>query len=903
MSIIQFKDVWEIYRIKFVIDGKNSWENFWALKGLSFEVEQGETLGIIGENGAGKSTILKLIAGMLKPDRGEAKVLGKVSGLLELGAGFQSELTGRENIYLNVNLFGISQDQIEKKYEEITSFADIGKFINAPVKCYSQGMFVRLAFAIAIHMDPDILLIDDTLAVGDEYFQKKCIKKIFEIKEKGKTIILVTHDINMLNRLCKRAILLKEGRMVKDDFVDKVTPLYTQIIGSKEGVAVLEKKPLNIVFNNGSLFLNWENKLITPNSGLYTVFTMANKWYSSFQAEWKVERKGENALVARGEFHQVPINQIWQLELNDNYEIKLDIEIDSKEPFEVLEGYTNIMLTGEYSRWFTTLESGKFPPVDEKNKNWQPLLEGNVSRNLIGVAGKEKPDTEIPSLVLRQSNHTFVGYAQIFNADYLSNCKVLQYKTICLNNFLASQSNRINYFTGKIILGIPDIINYLDNLEENSILYNGPLRLVFDNGKCILWYNNINLTKISHMSSSIYANGRWYLSTSANWLVKKNKNKIIAYGIWYDLAITQIWEIELTSDSTFSWKIDMDVDREVDILEQRAQILCSEVYKYYFSDYGQGSFPDKFVEVEDDMLQRCIPDGVVGIYAQDKQFPGLNINFPRGLDKFAKIFNADFYNKGRILRIEKVESEESVRLLPGHYPCFEINFSLDKDKKLQTERLENKLEIEKLKFIFDNGRGRIYWDGTELTKKLGFYTSLRFEGRRHNSVSSAIWKVEEINKARIKALGKWLYLPITQNWDIRLKDNNAIEFQIVMNVFKEIKIDRLQMNLMLLEKYSQWIADKERGCFPLFKGDITDDWQQVYSVDRNEYIGVSERLTNKGLLPSVTFSPQKLNSDWLLNIVNSDIYHRSRVLQYLNSKMISLVPGEYSYACGTIIIS
>ena len=166
MEQIVFNDLWGMYRIKFVVDRKPTWENFWALKGLTFKINQGEAVGIIGENGAGKSTVLKMIAGMLKPDRGHVKVLGKISGLLELGAGFQTELTGSENIYLIAGLFGSSPSQIESIYDDIVSFADIGKFINAPVKCYSQGMFVRLAFAIAINMDSDILLIDDTL-VGD----------------------------------------------------------------------------------------------------------------------------------------------------------------------------------------------------------------------------------------------------------------------------------------------------------------------------------------------------------------------------------------------------------------------------------------------------------------------------------------------------------------------------------------------------------------------------------------------------------------------------------------------------------------------------------------------------------------------------------------------------------------
>ena len=215
MAIIQFKDVWEMFKIKFVIDGRSSWENFWALKGLNFEIAKGETVGIIGENGAGKSTVLKLIAGMLRPDRGEIEVGGKVSGLLELGAGFQAELTGKENIYLIAGLFGLSKVEVEERFDRIVEFAGIGRFIHAPVKCYSQGMFVRLAFAIAIHVEPEILLIDDILAVGDEYFQRKCIGKIFEVRDQGATIVIVTHDMNMLKRLCSRAIFLKDGRVTR----------------------------------------------------------------------------------------------------------------------------------------------------------------------------------------------------------------------------------------------------------------------------------------------------------------------------------------------------------------------------------------------------------------------------------------------------------------------------------------------------------------------------------------------------------------------------------------------------------------------------------------------------------------------------------------------------------------
>ncbi|MCM8780965.1 MAG: ABC transporter ATP-binding protein [Candidatus Omnitrophica bacterium] len=402
MAIIEFINVWEMYRIKFVTDGKVSWENFWALKDISFEVAQGETLGIIGENGAGKSTILKLIVGMLKPDRGQINVEGRVSGLLELGAGFQPELTGRENVYLNAGLFGLSRPQIEARYEEVVHFADIGRFIDAPVKFYSQGMFVRLAFAIAIHIDPDILLIDDTLAVGDEHFQRKCIKKIFEIKEQNKTILFVTHDMNMLRRLCKRALFLREGRIIKDGLVDTVVPLYTQIVGTREGVGILEKKSLSLIFNNGRLFLNWQDKLLTSNFGIHTVFLMNDKWYSSSQADWEVEIEDRNKLIAKGKFYQLALTQIWNLEIRDNYDIKCDIELDSEGPYEIPEAYTNIMLISDYTDWLTTTEKGEFPVIDDKIKNWQALLDTSIPvRCIVVKTDDSSTDSKIPSLVFK----------------------------------------------------------------------------------------------------------------------------------------------------------------------------------------------------------------------------------------------------------------------------------------------------------------------------------------------------------------------------------------------------------------------------------------------------------------------------------------------------------------------
>jgi ABC-2 type transport system ATP-binding protein len=195
---------------------RQSVEDFWALRDVGFELESSHTLGLIGANGSGKSTLLKLIAGILTPTTGYVERRGRVAALLELGAGFHPDLTGRENIYMNSSILGLTRKQTDQYFDAIVDFADIGQFIDNQVKFYSSGMYVRLAFAVAVHVDPEILLIDEVLAVGDESFQRKCMKRIKEFQKEGRTIILVSHGIDMVRQLCDRVIMLEKGEMLVD---------------------------------------------------------------------------------------------------------------------------------------------------------------------------------------------------------------------------------------------------------------------------------------------------------------------------------------------------------------------------------------------------------------------------------------------------------------------------------------------------------------------------------------------------------------------------------------------------------------------------------------------------------------------------------------------------------------
>lgn len=196
-------------------------EKFNALNEVSLDIREGERVALLGYNGSGKSTLLKLISGVMQPDDGRVLTSGRIAGLIEVGAGFHPDLTGRDNVYLNAAILGMSKEQIEQKFDEIVAFSEIGDFIDTEVKFYSSGMYLRLAFAVAVHTDPEIFLVDEILAVGDEPFQKKCINKIRELCAEGKTLVVVSHDLDLVSKICDRGVLLEKGQVRFDGPIEQ----------------------------------------------------------------------------------------------------------------------------------------------------------------------------------------------------------------------------------------------------------------------------------------------------------------------------------------------------------------------------------------------------------------------------------------------------------------------------------------------------------------------------------------------------------------------------------------------------------------------------------------------------------------------------------------------------------
>jgi ABC-type polysaccharide/polyol phosphate transport system ATPase subunit len=272
-SIQERKRTWKLL-LETLFRGKKDTKHkktFLAVSDVSLKVKKGDSVGIIGLNGSGKSTLLQIIAGTLKPSSGEIHLNGKIGALLELGSGFNPEFTGRENIYLNAKILGLSKSEVDKKYDQITSFSGIGDFVNQPVRTYSSGMVVRLAFSVIAHTDPDILIIDEALAVGDARFQSKCFSFLETFKEKGKTLLFVSHDINSIARLCSSAILLHNGKVKANGIPKNVINEYSKIISgdktkpqeseiSKEKDKTISKKPSNEVLRSELLKSEKKNK-------------------------------------------------------------------------------------------------------------------------------------------------------------------------------------------------------------------------------------------------------------------------------------------------------------------------------------------------------------------------------------------------------------------------------------------------------------------------------------------------------------------------------------------------------------------------------------------------------------------------------------------------------------------
>ncbi|MCK4859874.1 MAG: ABC transporter ATP-binding protein, partial [Candidatus Omnitrophica bacterium] len=561
------------------------------LEDINFKAEKGDIVGIIGKNGAGKTTLLKLIAGMLVPDKGEIYIKGKVSALMELGAGFNPEFTGIENISLNAAIYGLSEADLKQRMGDIIEFAGLDKFINAPIKYYSQGMYMRLAFALAIYVEPDILLIDDILAVGDEEAQRKCIKKIFELKKAGKTIILVSHDMNMVSKLCNRLILLEKGKIVQEGGTAKVSSYYLETVGDEKGIAVLEKEGLRVIFNNGKVTLDYNGFSFTKAIGGYASLFMSslNSWSSSFNLSWEVKNFGTDKIIAEGKSYEGVLSQIWTLQIEKNC-LQWQTEIREE---GIKQPHIDLLLIPQYKRWQTLDKISDFPLFASKS-NWQDLGLNSCSDAVLGVSTVWQ-NQDCPGLIFEQEDKD-ISF-KLFNTGYEQEARVIQWESGLKNK------NRISI---KIFPKKEKFTEYIENAKQKLLFEQqaelvrlraqhtiscGGLRLYADvkEKSLRLYYKDKEITKGEGLHNSFLVNNVWYTLSSGVWQIKNVSEKELNLILNYEtLPLFQIWTL-ICKEDTLMVKIEVKFNKPISVSNQLTLLQVHDGYKKWESVYEHGN--------------------------------------------------------------------------------------------------------------------------------------------------------------------------------------------------------------------------------------------------------------------------------------------------------------------------
>jgi len=890
MNIIEFDNVCEKYRIKFIKKGKVSWEEIWALNNISFQVYKGEVLGIIGENGAGKTTLLKLIAGILMPDKGTINVYGKVSTLMELGAGFNPEFTGRENIFVNARIYGVDEERLQEKITDIIEFAGLDKFIDAPIKYYSQGMYMRLAFALAIYVEPDILLIDDILAVGDEEAQQKCIKKILELKDKGKTIILVSHDMNMVSRLCNRVIILERGKIVKVGLPESIVQCYLESIGDKKGIAVLTKSKLRTVFNNGRINITYDDNILTKGVGGYVSYLIpsTNTWFSSLNLSWHIKNLSYNTIIAEGITSNGSVAQVWNLQIEDN-NLKLQIEI--KEDITE-EARIDLLLIPQYKKWLTLNTNGTFPSFINKF-NLQELDLIDAIEGILGLMPDQTPEIKnLPSFIIETEDKDV--RIKLFNTGDGQETRIIQIyynnkKFISIDIKIFPENNKIEDYLENIKNNLlAKQKEVLINIRESRTISCGDLRLFVDKEhKAIrLYYKDNEITKGSGLHTSFLINKSWYDLTFADWQITKQQDLLLLSFKWSSFDLTQTWKVHFDGNRLL-WEVDIFVNEPLNIDLMKFGLFLTPDYKTFFCGMQQQDFPDGFSFWED-MPLNDPQSGLFGLRKHD-DLPAITLKNNNNLTSI--IQNSDLNASCRSLQLglNKETIKNNSYSITTEVSILEDDTSIDDYIKEEKEKLLLKQKAEEqqrllqrtiscgdLRLFVDKEHKaiRLYYKDNEITKGSGLHTSFLINKSWYD-LTFADWQITKQQDLLLLSF-KWSSFDLTQTWKVHF-DGNRLLWEVDIFVNEPLNIDLMKFGLFLTPDYKTFFCGMQQQDFP----DGFSFWEDMPLNDpQSGLFG----LRKHDDLPAITL---KNNNNLTSIIQNSDLNASCRSLQLgLNKETI-----------------
>ncbi|MFC1734799.1 ABC transporter ATP-binding protein [Candidatus Hydrogenedentota bacterium] len=886
-------------------------EQFWALKNIDISVGSGETLGIIGPNGSGKSTLLKIISGMTTPSGGSVSVNGRVSSLLELGAGFHPYLSGHENVYLNGSLLGIPRHIIDRDFDKIVEFAGLArKFINQPVKDYSSGMYLRLAFAVAAFSNPEVLITDEILSVGDESFQRKCKGLLRDFIKQGKTIILVSHDMSMIRDLCDRVILLRHGKIIADGPSSKVVNYYLRSLGEENAVADLRKGPLRLNFNYGRLLIFVDDQECTSANGIVTTYTDENGEHHSPDAEWTVTRTDEKKIVIMGSWHGMPITERWIVEIMDEKTVHWTIEAKLEGAVETLDQYTHGMFNTEYSQWITSREMGYFPDITSADREFQIQSSYLPARDLFALRG----ETSLPSLEFSFRDDGKHNQLSFHNTNFQNLSRFVRIDSLDIDSVKSANDDWFSVLDATIRVASDDQRFEALSASLGKTLVAGPMQISFAGGRIHVRCNGNSITKGKGLYTVFWMDEEWLDSPMALWtVVEHDETSIVAEGSWFGHPLKQVWRITTEGDSQFRWEVDTVFERETANTELFVRGDFVTAYEDWLTDREAGPFP--VIEPRDSIWRDLTPwlqgRPIAAMGSASEEAPDIKLELPdTGLNPYVRFHNSDYDTQFRLLEIRSNAVHRGLKLKAGVHPSFVGDWKLLPDKSHLDACREaiasyDLVESGGARTRHQEGRGMLNWFEQTLTLKHGLYTSIRSEGQWQDS-GVADWKYERTDSGGLLAAGRWQFIPITQKWHMRAIEPGTIELSVTLIVLEPLRMDRWQTNIMLDNKFIHWaLSDARQGEMPRFSADVDDEWEQVACLDGAS--GSSARLADgAGTTVAMKVASGFSASNQTLGVVNSDLSFSGRLIQILRrfpAAESRFEPGEYHYSCCWISVS
>jgi ABC-type polysaccharide/polyol phosphate transport system ATPase subunit len=569
---------------------------FTALQDISLSVEAGESLGIIGANGSGKSTLLKIIAGVTVPTTGEVKVWGRVASLLELGAGFHPMLTGRENVYLNAGIMGMRHAEVDRVIDDIVEFSGVGAFIDSPVDTYSSGMFVRVAFAVAVHVNPDVFLVDEVLAVGDEEFQRRCRTKLSELRTQGKTLVFVSHDLGIVNTLCDRVVLLHEGQMLSRPTPQQTIDFYLRTVGREEGICTLSEGDTEVIFNNGHLNIFHKQHEVTAASGTQADLVHLNSLHLGPSAEWRVLERSSSRLTASGRMPRLPMHLIYELELKDGKLVwRMALQVD--QPTEIDVFSANLCLPVQYGSWVYGDLSGDFPEIMPDDLHWNlvvmrdpDVLETAALPDLTG-----DQNSPLPPVVITMTPHASHMTMEWYNNDYISGSRVMQAAMRLPKGTPAFSHGRADILTLTLDMNMPieSVRNWAREREARRVLRSGGTKTRFRRGRLYIEHDDEMLTHCLHGYGSIMIGNLWTDSQNMRWeSVERRGSSLLAKASSRRFPFGEEWQLTETENG-LQVKIWLIVQETLEVQEYHFCLVLRKEYSSWATDNETGTFPDQ----------------------------------------------------------------------------------------------------------------------------------------------------------------------------------------------------------------------------------------------------------------------------------------------------------------------